>query len=136
VQRSDFRRLTKFLRSTVADLTEHLVDAVPGRHNIHAGIDREGDNPMVNWQTFLSVFATIFLAEIGDKTQLATMLFSSAADANKWLVWAAASAALVLAAGIGVLIGAQLERFVSPRVLKFVAGLGFIAVGVWTLLAR
>ena len=48
----------------------------------------------------------------------------------------AASAALVLAAGIGVLIGAQLERFVSPAVLKFVAGLGFIAVGAWTLLAR
>jgi putative Ca2+/H+ antiporter (TMEM165/GDT1 family) len=75
------------------------------------------------------------VAEIGDKTQLATMLFSSAADANRGLVWGAASAALVLAAGIGVLIGAQLERFVSPRVLKFVAGLGFIAVGVWTLLA-
>ena len=91
---------------------------------------------MLNWQTFLSVFATIFLAEIGDKTQLATMLFSSAADANKWLVWGAASAALVLAAGIGVLIGAQLERFASPRALKFVAGLGFIAVGVWTLLAK
>ena len=91
---------------------------------------------MANWQTFLSVFATIFLAEIGDKTQLATMLFSSEADANRWLVWGASSAALVLAAGIGVLVGAQLERFVSPRVLKFVAGLGFIAVGVWTLLAR
>jgi putative Ca2+/H+ antiporter (TMEM165/GDT1 family) len=35
-----------------------------------------------------------------------------------------------------VLIGAQLERFVSPAVLKFVAGLAFIAVGVWTLLAK
>jgi len=44
--------------------------------------------------------------------------------------------ALVLAAGIGVLIGAQLERFVSPAALKFVAGLAFIAVGVWTLLAK
>ena len=91
---------------------------------------------MLNWQTFLSVFATIFLAEIGDKTQLATMLFSSEADTSKWLVWGAASAALVLAAGIGVLIGAQLERFVSPAVLKFAAGLGFIAVGAWTLLAK
>jgi putative Ca2+/H+ antiporter (TMEM165/GDT1 family) len=91
---------------------------------------------MVNWQTFLSVFATIFVAEIGDKTQLATMLFSSETDTNRWLVWGASSAALVLAAGIGVLIGAQLERFASPRALKFVAGLGFIAVGVWTLLAK
>jgi putative Ca2+/H+ antiporter (TMEM165/GDT1 family) len=91
---------------------------------------------MVNWQTFMAVFATIFVAEIGDKTQLATMLFSSEADTNRWRVWGAASAALVLAAGIGVLVGAQLERFVSPAVLKFVAGLAFIAVGVWTLLAR
>ncbi len=59
------------------------------------------------WQTFLSVFGTVFLAEIGDKTQLATMLF--AADA---------------------------KRFVSPRALKIVAGVGFIAVGVWTLLSK
>ena len=43
---------------------------------------------------------------------------------------------LVLAAGIGVLIGAELERFVSPRALQIVAGIGFIAVGIWTLSAR
>jgi len=90
----------------------------------------------MNWQTFLSIFVTIFLAEIGDKTQLATMLFSSEADTNKWMVWVASSAALVVAAGIGVLVGAQLERFASPRALKLVAGLGFVAVGVWTLLAK
>ena len=91
---------------------------------------------MANWQTFLSVFVTILLAEIGDKTQLATVLFSSEADTNKWVVWVASSAALVLAAGIGVLVGAQLERFASPRALKLVAGFGFIAVGAWTLLAK
>src|SRR2546422_6746882 len=85
-----------------------------GRIFIRAFAVRWGDNPMVNWQPFLAVFATIFVAEIGDKTQLATMLFSSEADTNRWLVWEAASAALVLAAGIGVLIGAQLERFVPP----------------------
>jgi putative Ca2+/H+ antiporter (TMEM165/GDT1 family) len=96
----------------------------------------KGDTSMVNWQIFLSVFVTIFLAEIGDKTQLATMLFSSEAGTNKWVVWGASSAALVLAAGIGVLIGAQLDRFISPRALRFVAGLGFIAVGAWTLLAK
>ena len=90
----------------------------------------------VTWQTFLSVFVTIFLAEIGDKTQVATMLFSSDAQANKWLVFMAASAALVLATGIGVLIGGQLEKFVSPKTLKLLAGLGFVAVGIWTLLSR
>lgn len=88
------------------------------------------------WQTFLSVFVTIFLAEIGDKTQLATMLFSSDINANKWLVFSASSAALVSAAGIGVLVGGQLERFVSLRTLQLLAGLGFIGVGIWTLCSR
>ena len=90
----------------------------------------------MSWQLFASVFVTIFVAEIGDKTQLATMLFSSDASANKWIVFAASSAALVLAAAIGVLVGGQLERIVSPRMLKIVAGIGFIGVGLWTLLSR
>ncbi len=90
----------------------------------------------MTWQAFVPVFVTIFLAEIGDKTQLATMLFSSDASANRWLVFAASSTALVLAAGIGVLVGAQLERFVSASTLKLVAGFGFIGVGLWTLLSR
>jgi len=87
-------------------------------------------------KAFLTVFATVFLAEIGDKTQLATMLFAAEAKTSKWLVFAAASAALVCAAAVGVLVGAQIERFVSPRTLKVVAGIGFIAIGVWTLISR
>jgi putative Ca2+/H+ antiporter (TMEM165/GDT1 family) len=87
-------------------------------------------------QTFATVFVTVFLAEIGDKTQLATMLFSAETSANKWIVFAASSSALVLAAGIGVLVGSQLERLMSPRILKLVAGVGFIAVGIWTLFTR
>jgi len=101
---------------------------------LHA-LTLEGDKT-VSSQIFLSVFVTIFLAEIGDKTQLATILFSSDANASRWLVFFAASAALVLAAAIGVLVGAQLERFISPKTLKLVAGLGFIGVGLWTLLSK
>src|SRR2546426_11342170 len=93
-------------------------------------------NSNMLWKTFFSVFVTIFLAEIGDKTQLATVLFSSDANASKWLVFSGASAALVVAAGIGVLVGGQLERFVSPMTLKVLAGVGFIGVGIWTLLSR
>ena len=87
------------------------------------------------WRTFFTVLTTVFLAEIGDKTQLATMLFA-AEGRSKWLVFAAAALALVLAAAIGVLVGAQIERWVSPRTLKVIAGIGFIAIGVWTLVAR
>lgn len=82
------------------------------------------------------MFITVFLAEIGDKTQLATMLFSADPETNKWMVFAGSAAALVVAAAIGVLVGAQLERFIKPQMLKMIAGAGFIIVGLWTMLSR
>jgi putative Ca2+/H+ antiporter (TMEM165/GDT1 family) len=87
-------------------------------------------------KAFFSVFVTVFLAEIGDKTQLATMLFAAEGKSNKWVIFAGSALALVLAAAIGVMVGAQLERFISPRTLKMVAGAGFIAIGLWTMLAK
>jgi len=86
-------------------------------------------------RAFVTVFTTVFIAEIGDKTQLATMLFASEAKVSKWIVFGGSALALTLAAAIGVLVGAQLERFVSPKTLKIVAGIGFIAIGVWTALS-
>ena len=86
--------------------------------------------------TLLSVFTTVFLAEIGDKTQLATLLFAADRPASRWIVFAGASLALVTAAAIAVLVGAPIERFVRPSTLKLIAGLGFIAIGLWTLLSR
>jgi putative Ca2+/H+ antiporter (TMEM165/GDT1 family) len=90
----------------------------------------------VFWKTAGLVFVTVFLAEIGDKTQLATMLFSARGDGSKWAFFLGSASALVLAAGIGVLIGAVMERYVSPQTLKIVAGLGFIGVGLWTLFSK
>jgi len=86
-------------------------------------------------RAFVTVFTTVFIAEIGDKTQLATMLFASEAKVSKWIVFVGSALALTLAAAVGVLVGAQLERFVSPKTLKIVAGIGFIAIGVWTALS-
>ena len=71
---------------------------------------------------------------MGDKTQLATMLFA-AEGRSKWLVFGAAALARVLAAAIGVLVGGEIERWVSPRTVRTIAGLGFVAIGLWTLLA-
>lgn len=88
------------------------------------------------WKTFSAVFITVFLAEIGDKTQLATMLFSSEREINRWVVFAGSAGALVVASAIGVLVGGQLERFIRPQTLKIIAGIGFIVIGVWTMLAR
>lgn len=81
----------------------------------------------------LLIFLTVFIAEIGDKTQLATMLFSAEGKVSPMRVFLASSAALVVAAAIGVAAGQVLERFVSPQALKVVAGIGFVAIGAFTL---
>jgi len=83
---------------------------------------------------FLTVFGTIFLAEIGDKTQLATMLYAADASHPKWTVFAGAASALVAAAAIGILAGGLISQYVEPRMLSWIAGAGFIAVGIWTIL--
>lgn len=82
---------------------------------------------------FAAVFLSVFLAEIGDKTQLATMTFAANAPASKWTIFVASSAALVLAAGIGVAAGGLITRVASPRTLSIAAGCMFIAIGAWTL---
>ena len=90
----------------------------------------------MHWKTFATVFVTVFIAEIGDKTQLATLLFSADKEVSKWTVFAGSALALTAAAAIGVIVGSQLERFVSPKVLKSVAGVGFLVIGAWTLLSK
>lgn len=82
----------------------------------------------------ITVFGTVFLAEIGDKTQLATMLYSANGGANSRLaVFLGSALALVVASAAGVLAGAALSKFVQGRALSVVAGIGFMAVGVWAL---
>lgn len=83
---------------------------------------------------FASVFAVVFIAELGDKTQLATALFAARSPAALLTVFIAASLALILASGIAVVAGNLLAQYVSARQLSYVAGAGFILVGIWTLL--
>ena len=82
---------------------------------------------------FLAVFGTIFLAELGDKTQLATLLYAADAHNPKLTVFAAAAAALVAAAAIGTLAGAVVSQYFDPKLLTRIAGVGFVLIGVWTL---
>jgi putative Ca2+/H+ antiporter (TMEM165/GDT1 family) len=82
----------------------------------------------------LTVFTTIFLAELGDKTQLATLLFAAREGTSLGIVFLAASAALIVATAIGVLAGAAISNYLDPRYLSYAAGTGFILIGVWTLL--
>ncbi len=84
-------------------------------------------------KVFLTVFATVFIAELGDKTQLATMLFATDKEVSKVMIFFAASAALIVASAIGVLAGSLLSEFINEKVLHYVAGIGFIVIGAFTL---
>jgi len=82
---------------------------------------------------FLTVFAAVFIAELGDKTQLATMLFAADKEVSKYTVFLAASAALIVASAIGVLAGSLLSEYINEKYLHYVAGVGFIIIGAFTL---
>jgi putative Ca2+/H+ antiporter (TMEM165/GDT1 family) len=80
-----------------------------------------------------TVFISVFIAEMGDKTQLATMLFASDKEVSKWTIFLGASLALVTASGIGVMVGGALSQYVSEKYLHYFAGAGFVIIGLWTL---
>jgi putative Ca2+/H+ antiporter (TMEM165/GDT1 family) len=90
----------------------------------------------MDWKLFATVFSTVLVAELGDKTQLATLLYASDAEHPRLTVFLASASALVVASALGVAAGSLLAEYVSPRVVRWVAGLGFIAVGVWVLVSR
>lgn len=87
----------------------------------------------MDWKIFFTIFAAVFIAELGDKTQLATMLFAADKEVSKTTVFLAASAALIVASAIGVLAGSLLSEFINEKYLHYIAGIGFIAIGVFTL---
>ncbi|MGK0298243.1 MAG: putative Ca2+/H+ antiporter (TMEM165/GDT1 family) [Gammaproteobacteria bacterium] len=81
-----------------------------------------------------TVFATVFIAELGDKTQLATFLFAADKEVSKLSVFIGASMALVVASGIGVLAGGLISEYVNEKYLNYAAGSGFVLIGLWTIL--
>lgn len=87
----------------------------------------------MDWRLFVTVFITVFVAEVGDKTQFATMLYASQGESNKVTVFFGAASALVIASLIAVLCGSLLSQYINPKYLSWMAGFGFIAVGAWTI---
>ena len=87
----------------------------------------------MDFRVLLTVFGAVFIAELGDKTQLATMLFAADKGVSKLTVFAGASLALVLSSAIGVAAGAFLSQYLSERALNYAAGTGFVLIGIWTL---
>lgn len=84
-------------------------------------------------KTTAAIFGTVFLAELGDKTQLATVLFASDEGNTALAVFLAAAAALVTSTALAVAAGSTLANYVNTRHLSIVAGVGFIVIGAWTL---
>lgn len=85
---------------------------------------------------FVTAFVTIFLAELGDKTQIATLLFASDKNYSKLLVFLGAASALILTSAIAVLLGGILSNFLNEKTLKLIGGVGFLVVGIWTIFSK
>jgi putative Ca2+/H+ antiporter (TMEM165/GDT1 family) len=87
-------------------------------------------------RTYVTVFLSVFVAELGDKTQLATLLFASDPQVSKLGVFLAAAGALVASSLLAVLVGEQLGAWVRPGLLQTIAGIAFVVIGGWMLIAR
>ena len=80
-----------------------------------------------------TVFVTIFVAEIADKTQIATLLYASNAQHSRLSVFIGSALALIVASGVAVLAGVGLSNWIDERFMARVAGIAFILVGIWTI---
>jgi putative Ca2+/H+ antiporter (TMEM165/GDT1 family) len=87
-----------------------------------------------NVKTLAVIFGSVFLAELGDKTQLATMLYATEKSVRPLHVFIAASSALVFSTLLAVVFGEMVTRVVPAKTLKSIAGLVFVGVGLWTIL--
>ena len=86
----------------------------------------------MDWKLFATTFGAVFVAELGDKTQLATLSFATSGT-SRWPVFLGSALALVATSAIAVVFGEALTRLVSPKTLQKVAGFLFVAIGAWVL---
>ena len=81
-----------------------------------------------------TTFVAVFLAELGDKTQLATLTFAGSGS-SRWAVFLGSAGALVCTSALAVLGGEAIARVIPPLLLKRLAGFAFVAIGAWVLIA-
>ncbi len=89
----------------------------------------------MDWKLFASTFVSIFVAEMGDKTQLATLSLASGGS-SRWAVFAGSALALVATSAIAVIAGEAVSRVVPPIWLQRGAGVVFLVLGVLFLLGK
>jgi len=88
----------------------------------------------VDLKLIATVFVTIFVAEIADKTQIATLLYASNAQHSRLSVFMGSALALMVASGVAVLAGVGLNNWIDEKLMARVAGIAFILVGIWTII--
>lgn len=107
--------------------------ALPAPKTTDEFFRRATEENTLEYKVLLTVFVAVFIAELGDKTQLATMLFAADKEVSKLTVFTGAALALIVASGIGVLAGGVIAQYISEKQLNYIAGIGFIGIGLWTL---
>jgi Ca2+/H+ antiporter, TMEM165/GDT1 family len=85
-----------------------------------------------SWRVFTSTFITIFLAELGDKTQVSTLLMSAQFH-QPWVIFLGAGSALISTTLLGVLVGQWLSTRLSPRTLDIAAGIILALISAWLI---
>jgi len=83
----------------------------------------------MSWLLLTKTFLAIFIAELGDKTQIATLALAASAS-SRWTVFVGAALALVASSALAVLAGEAVARVVSPLVIRRAAGVLFVVLGV------
>ncbi|BAY21830.1 hypothetical protein NIES2100_15880 [Calothrix sp. NIES-2100] len=109
--------------STDINLTTAIIEPLEA---VVAGTPKKPETVAV---TFITTFVTIFLAEIGDKTQLSTLLMSAESHAP-WVVFLGSAAALITTSLLGVLLGSWIANRLSPKTVEKSAGVMLLLISV------
>jgi putative Ca2+/H+ antiporter (TMEM165/GDT1 family) len=89
----------------------------------------------MDWKIFGTAFLTLFLAELGDKTQLAVITMTASTE-SKISIFLGATLALIVVTAVGVLIGGALSEWVPTEWLQRIVAIAFIAIGVLILFGK
>ena len=89
----------------------------------------------MDWRVMLTTFGVIFLAEMGDKTQIAVMTMA-AEKKRPWEVFLGASLALAVVSAVGIIVGTALGQYLPIDWIKRVAGAAFVVIGVLILIGK
>jgi len=121
--------MSDFPAGAPSDPTPDPVPSEPPAPSAVAG-SQAGDGGGAWFAVFLSTATTVFLAELGDKTQLAALLLS-AESGRPLVVFVGASLALICSSLVGVLLGRWLSTVLPPHQLERLAGILMVALGLW-----